>query len=300
MKILLATDGSEHSEGAAQFLTCLNLSSDDEITVFHAVYWIPFLYDKESYYNSLKQIKKEIAPRILDSALNILKSVNAKISTAIIDGSPEYYIPQVAKDSDMDMIVMGARGIKGIKSFFIGSVTRSVAINSPKPVFVAKLPVCKKSDTIKILFTTDGSDYSAATGEFLSSMPFPDNTEVTILNVIWSDFSDIPERFVMEVNERIKEVAAKTRTMEFTESERIIEQARKNLSKRFKNINVLSKVGDPSTEILKTSETLKADIIAVGCRGLRGIKGMMGSASRNILTYSKCSVLIGKTCKEKG
>lgn len=300
MKILFATDGSEYSEGAARFLTCLNLSQDDEITIFHAVSWVPFLYDEESYYSSFKEIKKELAPRILDSAADILKPVNAKISTAIIDGSPEYYIVKAAEESDMDMIVMGARGIKGIKSLFIGSVTKSVAVNSPKPVFIAKLPVCKKSDRIKILFATDGSDYSVATGEFLSSIPFPDNTEITILNVIWSDFSDIPERFAMEVNERVKEAVVKDRTIEFTESERVIEQARKYLSKRFKNINVLSKVGDPSSEILNTAETLKADIITVGCRGLSGIKGIMGSVSRNILTHSKCSVLIGKTLKATG
>lgn len=299
MKILLATDGSEYSEGAARFLTCLNLSQDDEITIFHAVSWVPFLYDEESYYSSFKEIKKELAPRILDSAADILKPVNAKISTAIIDGSPEYYIVKAAEESDMDMIVMGARGIKGIKSLFIGSVTKSVAVNSPKPVFIAKLPVCKKSDRIQILFATDGSDYSVATGEFLSSIPFPDNTEITILNVIWSDFSDIPERFAMEVNERVKEAVVKDRTIEFTESERVIEQAREYLSKRFKNINVLSKVGDPSSEILNTAETLKTDIIVVGCRGLSGIKGIMGSISRNILTHSKCSVLIGKTYKPR-
>jgi nucleotide-binding universal stress UspA family protein len=151
---------------------------------------------------------------------------------------------------------------------------------------------------MRILFATDGSDYSRATGEFLSSIPFPNDSEVTILNIISSSFSDVPERFVMEINERIKEVVAGSRAIEFTESEKIIEGARENLSKRFKNISVLSKVGDPSTEILKTGETMEADMIAVGCRGLRGMKGIMGSVSRNILTHSKCSVLIGKTCKE--
>lgn len=101
----------------------------------------------------------------------------------------------------------------------------------------------------------------------------------------------------MEIDERIKKLVAGTRTIEFTESEKIIKLAREYLNKTFKNVHVLSKVGDPSTEILKTAETMGADIIAVGCRGLRGIKGMMGSVSRNILTHSKSSVLIGKTCK---
>jgi nucleotide-binding universal stress UspA family protein len=303
MKILLATDGSEYSISAAEFLTRMSWSSADSIKVFHAIYAIPFRYDEKFHFSTLKAIKKDIAPRVLDSAVAVLKSVQANISVEIEEGSPNQCTPEqciidAAESSGMDAIVMGARGIKGIESVFIGSVTRLVTIKSSKPVLVVKPAVRIKSDKMKILFATDGSDYSRATGEFLSSIPFPDGSEVTILNIVSSNFSDIPERFVMEIDERIKEVVASTKAREFTESEKIIEQARDNLSKRFKNIFVLSKVGDPSTEILKTSETMEAEIVAVGCRGLRGMKGIMGSVSRNILTHSKCSVLIGKTCKE--
>jgi nucleotide-binding universal stress UspA family protein len=46
------------------------------------------------------------------------------------------------------------------------------------------------------------------------------------------------------------------------------------------------------------SEALKTDIIVFGCRGLNVIKWLMGIVSRNIITHSKKSVLIGKTCKE--
>jgi len=303
MKILLATDGSEYSESTAKFLTCINWSRDDSITVFHAIYAIPFRYDEQFYFNTLKTIKKEIAPRILDSALTILKPVQAIISVEIDEFSPSQCTPDqcivnIAESSGMDLIAIGARGIQGIASVLLGSVTRLVAINSPKPVLIVKPKVRVNPDRIKILFATDGSSYSQATGEFLSSIPFPDSTEVTILNIISSGFSDIPERFVLEINERIKDVVASNRAIEFTQSQNIVEQARAALSKRFKNIDVLSKVGDPSTEILKAEETMEADLVAVGCRGLRGIKGIMGSVSRNILTHAKCSVLIGKTCKE--
>jgi nucleotide-binding universal stress UspA family protein len=82
------------------------------------------------------------------------------------------------------------------------------------------------------------------------------------------------------------------------QSERILDHAREQLRKRFGNIDVFSGVGDATREILKTAEELKADLIAVGCRGLRGIKGILGSVSRNILTHSECSILIGKTCKD--
>jgi nucleotide-binding universal stress UspA family protein len=117
------------------------LSAEDEITIFHALYWIPFLYDSESYYGTLTEIKKDIAPRIIDSVSKVLRPVNARISTAIIDGPPEKSIIDAAMTSGMDMVVMGARGISGIETLLIGSVTRKVAIMSPKPVLVTKLPL---------------------------------------------------------------------------------------------------------------------------------------------------------------
>jgi len=297
MKILLATDGSQYSQLAAKFLRCLNLSLDDEITVLHVVYWIPFLYDKESYFGVLKSIKEEIAPKVIDSILNILKDVKAKISTAIIDGSPEQCIVDIASESNMDLIVMGARGVKGIKSFFIGSVTNAVALHASKPVFITKPPGCHQSEKLKILFATDGSDHSIATAKLLSQIPFPENTGITIVNVTRPVLLDMPQTFVPAINERMIEIADQAKATEVMYSERIIVQAREYLKDRFKNINILSKEGDPSTEILETSAESKTDIIAVGCRGLKGIKGMMGSVSRNVLTHSKCSVLIGKMCK---
>jgi nucleotide-binding universal stress UspA family protein len=304
MKILLATDGSPYSECAARFLTRINLSPDDAINVFHAIFAVPFRNDEKFYFDTLTAIKKEIAPRILDSALDILKPVKAMVSVQVGEFSPQQCTPErciidAAEASDMDIIAMGARGIKGIASAFLGSVTRLVTIKSTKPVLVVKPSERIRSDSMKILFATDGSDCSRDTGELLSSLPFPDSTEVTIVNILSSGFSDIPERFVLEINDRIKEAVAGRREIEFAESGQILEQSREILGKTYKHIHVLSKVGDPSMEILKAGEDMGADMIAVGSRGVRGIDGLLGSVSRNILTHSKCSVLVGKTLKRK-
>ncbi len=298
MRILLAVDGSEYSHLAARAIGCLNLSGDDEITVLHVMFWDPLYYERQYYYETLKEIKQEIAPKILDAALDILKSVKAKVSIAIEEGSPEQRIVEAAVGSNADLIVMGARGIKGITSFFIGSVTRSVARNSPKPVLVIKPPGRGFSGRLKILFATDGSDYATDTGKLLSELPFPDTTEIKILNIISSPFSlDIPEALYPALNERILDIETRTREREFANSERIVEHARDYLSRRFKIVEVDSEVGDPSSEILRVSERSGSDIIAVGCRGLSGIKRIMGSVSRNILTHSNTSVLIGKACR---
>jgi nucleotide-binding universal stress UspA family protein len=294
MKILLATDGSVYSEGAARFLSRFNFSQDDEITVLNVISRVPFKDDRESYYAKLKQIKQEIAPRILDSTIDTLKPLNVKISTALLDGYPDKAIVDAASDMGADLIVMGARGLKGVKSLLIGSVTRSVSINSQKPVMVVKQPQWETAGILKVLYATDGSSPAIDTERLLTAIPFPKDTEITIVNVIPSAYIDIPERYWMEVDEKIKDEIAKIRETEFGASDKIIEDARKTLSDRFSKIKVSIKFGDPSLEILNEAEQSKADLIAVGSSGMRGVKGMLGSVSRSVLGHAECSVLIGK------
>jgi len=129
-------------------------------------------------------------------------------------------------------------------------------------------------------------------------MPFHDNTKLTILDVVPSRLLDMPKEFTPQPNERMIEITEKIRSMRLSTSERILPRARRSLSKKFRYIDVLLEAGDPSETILNVAETLKPDLIAVGCRGLRGFKGMLGSVSRNILAHSKCSILIGKTCQK--
>ena len=297
MKVLLATDGSASSENAASFLTRMAWSPDDSITVFHAVYAIPFHYDEKFYWTTLQSIKKECAPRVIDSAAEILKPVRASISGEIEEGTlhpctPEQCIIRVAEASGMDLIVLGGSGRKGLASVFIGSVSRAVVNNATKPVLVVKQQASVPSDRMRVLFAADGSEHSRATAEFMTTLPFPDTAEFTIIHVIPSNFLDVPERFVTEIDERVKDAVASIRSREFTESEKIIEQARGYLGRKYKQLHVLSKVGDPPTEILKAGADMEADLIAVGRRGARGTQGALEGVSRNILNHAACSVLI--------
>jgi len=295
MKILLPTDGSEYSEAAAQFLKRLNLSPNDEITILHVISDDPFQDSEDYYYTRRKEIKQLIAPKILDSAINILKSVPAKINTVLMNGYPDKCIIEAAVDSNTDIIVMGPKRLKGIKSRIVGSVTKSVSIISAKPVLVIKPPQGESSNTIKILFTTDGSDYARKAGETLTLMPFHDNTEITILHVVTPAFYDIPDKFMTKIDASVREDLRRYSSIELEASQKIIAQTTEYLSNRFSNIDKLTKIGDPSDEILHTANELKVDIIVVGSKGMGGFRGVVGSISRYILSVAECSVLIGKT-----
>ena len=294
MKILLATDGTEYSERAAKFLSGLQCSGDDEIVVLHALSWVPVISEWEMIYSDLKAIREEIAPQILEATVKSLSPVHAAISSLTVDGYPDKVILDTAADTGADLIVMGASGLRGAASVIVGSVTKAVAVKSTKPVLIIRGEQEKKTGPLKVLFAADGSICSEGMMKVLSSIPFPDDTEINVLNVVTTAFEDIPDRFAMEINDRIKGIVARARETEFKESEGINKKVSDYLGSRFSNIKKLTKIGDPSDEILNTAEALGADIIAVGNSGMRGLKGILGSVSRYILNHAKCSVLIGK------
>ena len=295
MKILLPTDGSEYSETAAKFLKRLNLSEKDEITILHVISEDPFQDKEDYYYAKIKEIKQGIAPKILDSSMNILKSVPAKINTSLMNGYPDKCILDAAVNSNADIIVMGPKRLKDIKSRIIGSVTKSVSINSPKPVLVVKPSQADSSDKMKILFTTDGSDYARKAGETLSIIPFHDNTEITVLHVITPAFYDIPERFMTKIDQNDREHLKNFSSQELRESPKIIAQIVEYLMRGFSSIRTMTRTGDPSDEILQAANELNADMIVVGSKGMGGFRGIVESLSRYILSAADCSVLIGKT-----
>jgi nucleotide-binding universal stress UspA family protein len=295
MKILLPTDGSEYSEAAAKFLLKLNLSSRDEISILHVVSEDP-LQDSQDYYSRrIREVKEFIAPKIIDNTMHILKSVPAKIDTFVIDGYPDTCIVDTAINLNADLIIMGPKRVKGIRSRIVGSITKSVSINSPKPILVIKPPQEEIPDKMNILFPTDGSHYAQKAGEILTLIPFHDTTEITVLHVVTPALYDIPEQYMTKMDTGLKEDLKSLTDKEFRESDEVFTQTAKYLEKRFAHFDTVTKIGDPTDEILQTAYELRPDIIALGSKGMGGFRGVIGSISRYILSVAECSVLIGKT-----
>lgn len=290
MRFLLATDGSEYSEGAARFLTRFDFSTGDEIMVLHVIAEVPY---EDDYRAQVKQFIKRAAPGILRTASDILKPVKAKVTTREEDGYPDATIMEIAVDADVDLIVMGARGIRGMKAFFLGSSTRSVVINSAKPVLVSKPVAWSREGGMRILFATDGSEPAKTTGGLLKALPLRDDTEVKIINIAGSVGPDIPGGMIAETDERMKETLAKIQTGEAQRALEVVSEAERFLGNRFPNIGKVIEKGDPAAGILGEAEKWKADVVAVGSRGLRGVKGMIGSVSRRVLGHAGCAVLVG-------
>jgi nucleotide-binding universal stress UspA family protein len=78
--------------------------------------------------------------KILSTAIKNAKKINPKIELTkkLLEGRPADEIVELAKEEKFDLIVIGSRGLGGIKEFFLGSVSDRVADAAPCPVLIVK------------------------------------------------------------------------------------------------------------------------------------------------------------------
>ena len=130
-KILVPTDGSEFAKKAQKHALFLSKVSGAEIiavsvTENNFVNGLPL--DDEVY--QLNQLLKEKSEENLKE-FDELNEDNLKITHVIREGSPAKVILEVAKEEDVDLIVMGSSGKSGFDRFIMGSVADKV-VNSAK------------------------------------------------------------------------------------------------------------------------------------------------------------------------
>lgn len=130
-KILVPTDGSEFAKKAQQHALFLANVTGAEIvavsvTENNFVTGLPL--DDEVY--QLNQVLNEISEENLKE-FDKLNENNLKITHVIKEGSPAKSILEVAKEEDVDLIVMGSSGKSGFDRFIMGSVADKV-VNSAK------------------------------------------------------------------------------------------------------------------------------------------------------------------------
>lgn len=130
-KILVPTDGSEFAKKAQKHALFLSKVSGAQIiavsvTENNFVNGLPL--DDEVY--QLNQVLKERSEENLKE-FDELNEDDLEITHVIREGSPAKVILEVAKEEDVDLIVMGSSGKSGFDRFIMGSVADKV-VNSAK------------------------------------------------------------------------------------------------------------------------------------------------------------------------
>ncbi len=142
-KILVATDGSEHSEKTIMETIKLAGSLEADVTVVTVIEEppnMPYTYSM-SPSDIVKKIKEDYkisAQHILENAEKSFKEKGIIVKTVSVNGHPADEICKLANEGKYDLVIIGSRGLGWLQEMFLGSVSNKVAHCAKNHVLIIK------------------------------------------------------------------------------------------------------------------------------------------------------------------
>ncbi len=266
-KILLATDGSEYIVGAEREVINFAKTCGSDICIMSVVLSNP-------EYDTLAPKLVKQAEQDAINCMNLVQNNadSAGIKSYTILRHSEYIYPEIvttAKEHNIDLIVVGRRGKKGLLKLLLGSRTAEVINHVHCSVLV--VPRTAKVEGKHILLAVDGIGYNEinvakVTAKVAKHFAAP----VTVITVVHSqiEFSkDNTEAGITKICDILK-----------TEGIKVTGQVI---------------VGKYAETIIETAKNLNCDLIVVGNHGHTSFKNFwLGSVSEKVIRLAESAVLI--------
>lgn len=138
-RILVAYDGSDFSKKAIGMAH--DIALPDPITTLDIIYVvpIPLLTDTQAAdFKSITDMMMEDGKDLLQEAYDQVSDLGSRVKTLLLTGtSAATEVLKMANTGDYDLIVIGSRGLGGIKEY-MGSVSHKVLHGTDVPVLVTK------------------------------------------------------------------------------------------------------------------------------------------------------------------
>jgi nucleotide-binding universal stress UspA family protein len=278
-KILLATDDSGDAELAATTAVSLAKSTGSELHVVHVWRPVPSVH----FDALIRQEMEREAQEILDEQVKKIEGLGATVAQAHLrEGSTYEEIVAFAEEIEAGLIAVGSRGRGRIRRLLMGSISDALVRHATCPVVVVRWkPVVFPA---KILLATDASEEATLAFQTAADLSERTGSELHVIHVGEVPLVYHPERHGYGA--------------EYEEHEREARQLLEAQVERIKGAGVTVaqahlRMGRADEEIVVLAEELGADLVAMGSRGLGGVRrGLMGSISDSVVRHAHCPVLI--------
>jgi len=151
-KILLASDGSESAAHATEVAVELSKKTDSELHVLYVGEYSPALLYPQAADTSwvvqenLAPIQEEqgqqfeqVARQTLDAEVQQVRAVGGTVAQAHLrTGTPDAEVVNLAEVLGVGLVVVGSRGLGGIRRALMGRVSDSVLRHAHCPVLVVR------------------------------------------------------------------------------------------------------------------------------------------------------------------
>jgi len=266
--VVVATDGSEYSDGAVQEAIFLTQSYGAKLVVLHVIaidsYSATSVHatsatlrlESKEYFENIKKMTD-------DSGIECVVVIEESYQ-------PDKTIVELAYKHDADVVIMGRHGKKGLLKLLVGSMTSKVIGHGFPQVLVVPKDFAIEGE--KVLLATDGSEISQFAAEEVLSMIKHCATlqEVYVLSVATREAG-------LDDARQLAEAICKRNTKEKT---------------RDLTCFPMASVGRPSVVITDVALEKKVDMIIIGGHGKGLSKLLMGHVTEKVIGRAPCAVLV--------
>ena len=295
-KILVCSDGSDCALAAARAGAAIARRHGAEIIVLNVFH--PALAGPAEIGAWAIAIDQEVIDRrareeraaVEQSISPIFAELNTPHRVVQETGHPVEAILRAADRERADLIIVGSRGLRGVKELFLGSVSSAVMHHASCPVLIIRgdrFPT-SAGDFQHIVLASDGSVHAQKAAIAAVEIAQKFATSLSVLNVCTDVSSSIlPEEEEVLIGDLNPDLYAS----------RELEMVRQNVSGVAKEAGVycsyVQKSGHPYDGIIGYAAEHHPDLIVVGSRGLGGFGQMLvGSVSNYVAHHAPCPVLV--------
>ena len=289
MRVLLATDGSKDARAATAYLRDLPLPVAATLRIVTVVALPPSPLDIPPVSAFNESLLAE-GRRVVDEARALLGPRAARVEERVMQGHAKEEIVREAEEWPADLVVVGARGLGGVRRFLLGSVSHTVARHVHCPVLVVK---GRPRELGSVLIATDGSESANEAIGFFLSLPLGKKVRVRLLSAV--EAASYPTSAPGLIRSQLKAMIAQLERERRAHVEKVLDRAAQELMGKLTRVTRSMPTGHPADEIVAAAANFDADLVVVGARGLGGMKRLLlGSVSERVLRDARCPVLIVK------
>jgi nucleotide-binding universal stress UspA family protein len=137
-KILIAIDGSDASMDAADYAISISKQHNAELYALHVIRADVDLFGPQETSEFMTEMRNE-GKKYMDKVRLKANEKNIQIKTEFISSTNiAGGIVDYAEENNIDLIVIGTRGLSGFKKLLLGSVATNVVTYAHCPVMVVK------------------------------------------------------------------------------------------------------------------------------------------------------------------
>ena len=134
--VLVATDGSQYAQRAAEHGIAIAAAADATVEVIHA-------FDSQAYQRvedapQVAEVAEQAGRQAVEDIATVADDAGVPVSTTVKHGDPAQTITDTAETEGADLVTLGSRGLRSPTDNLLGSTASRVIRRARTPVFVAE------------------------------------------------------------------------------------------------------------------------------------------------------------------